>query len=52
MIRSGNHHRAFRFPTADLIRKHMSFLPLKTTHWLDFEDVGEYGPYQSIVDSH
>ncbi|MCQ6274432.1 type I pullulanase [Bacillus sp. V3B] len=43
-------HRAFRLPTAALIRKHIRFLPLKKPliGWI-LQDVGKYGPCQSII---
>lgn len=43
-------HRAFRFPTAGLIRRHMRFLDVQKPllAWI-LEDVKEFGPWQSIV---
>jgi pullulanase len=43
-------HRAFRFPKASLIRKHMQFLPIKKPliGW-NLQNVGEYGPWTSII---
>jgi len=43
-------HRAFRLPTATLIRKHMHILPLKKPiiGW-NLHEVGEYGPWKSII---
>lgn len=43
-------HRAFRFPTADLIRKHMCFLSLqKPLIGWNLKEVGGYGPSHSII---
>ena len=43
-------HRAFRLPSASLIRKHMLFLPIKKPliGW-NLQNVGEYGPWKSII---
>lgn len=43
-------HRAFRLPTAQLIRQHLRFLPLAKPllGWL-LHDVGKYGPWASII---
>jgi len=50
MIEIRKSHRAFRLPSADLIRKHMCFLSLKKPliGW-NLQDVGTYGPSQSII---
>ncbi|WP_338449150.1 type I pullulanase [Niallia oryzisoli] len=43
-------HRAFRFPTAELIRKYMCFLSLqKPLIGWTLQGVGDYGPSQSII---
>ena len=43
-------HRAFRLPSAALIRKHMQFLPFEKPliGWI-LQNVGEYGPWKSII---
>ncbi|MFB9987931.1 type I pullulanase [Bacillus benzoevorans] len=50
IIKMRKAHRAFRFPSAELIRKYMKFLPVQRPilAWI-LEDVKEYGPWQSIV---
>jgi pullulanase len=50
MIAIRKYHRAFRLPTAALIRKHMRFLPLKRPliGWV-LQDVGGFGPCDSII---
>lgn len=43
-------HRAFRFPAAELIRKHLKFLDIQKPllGWI-LRDVKEYGPWESIL---
>lgn len=43
-------HRAFRFPNAELIRKHMKMLPVpKPIIGYLYEDVGEFGSWKKIM---
>lgn len=50
MIAIRKYHRAFRLPTAALIRKHMRFLPLKKPliGWI-LQGVGGFGSCESII---
>lgn len=50
LIQIRKSHRAFRLPTADLIRKHLRLLPLsKPLIGWNLENVGRYGPTDSIL---